>query len=141
LLQSVFLVGGFSASQYLYDSLKSAIKIPGLIISRPDCHVCVYNFAGDPYALLTTPSSNKAVAEGAAYFYLDRRVNIRVARFTYGLEVTTDYCPFLPGHYERRSNTFVDLDGTKRLMAGFSTLLAKVFNANSNAVYIYILFH
>jgi len=36
---------------------------------------------------------NKAVADGAVSFYLDRRVSVRVAKTTYGVECVTLFEP------------------------------------------------
>ena len=41
LLKSVFLVGGFAASDWLYQKLKAAFISRGLDVSRPDSHVYV----------------------------------------------------------------------------------------------------
>jgi len=39
LLQSVFLVGGFAASDWLFGELKEACNQMGLGVLRPDSHV------------------------------------------------------------------------------------------------------
>ncbi|KAF6748676.1 hypothetical protein DFP72DRAFT_915785 [Ephemerocybe angulata] len=70
---SVFLVGGFSASPWLYNQVREQIEALGMTVSRPDTHV------------------NKAVSNGAVSFYLDSAVTSRVARLTYGVEVCVDY--------------------------------------------------
>jgi hypothetical protein len=41
IVQSVFLVGGFGASYWLYDQLKNSFERHGLRFCRPDSHVCV----------------------------------------------------------------------------------------------------
>ena len=38
-LKSVFLVGGFAASDWLFQKLKVAFTSKGLDVSRPDSHV------------------------------------------------------------------------------------------------------
>lgn len=40
--KSVFLVGGFAASDWLYTKLKEAFASQGLDVSRPDSHVYVF---------------------------------------------------------------------------------------------------
>ena len=40
-VKSVFLVGGFAASDYLYQKLKAAFTSQGIDVSRPDSHVYV----------------------------------------------------------------------------------------------------
>lgn len=37
--QSVFLVGGFSASTWLFEKVRERIEPLGLTVSRPDAHV------------------------------------------------------------------------------------------------------
>lgn len=39
--QTVFLVGGFSASPWLFEKVKAAIEPLGVKVSRPDTHVYV----------------------------------------------------------------------------------------------------
>ncbi|KAF8984611.1 hypothetical protein BDQ17DRAFT_1548799 [Cyathus striatus] len=52
-IKSVFLVGGFAASSWLYSQLNKAMEAQDMIVSRPDCHL------------------SKAVADGAVSFYID----------------------------------------------------------------------
>jgi hypothetical protein len=62
LLKSVFLVGGFAASDWLYQNLKSEFASQGLDVSRPDSHVCVFSLeiprsgTNDSLASATKPS-------------------------------------------------------------------------------------
>lgn len=42
--KSVFLVGGFSASEYLFSGLKESLKAEKLDICRPDSHVYVLSY-------------------------------------------------------------------------------------------------
>ncbi|KAI6030475.1 hypothetical protein F5J12DRAFT_294005 [Pisolithus orientalis] len=62
-LQCVFLVKSFAASDWLHSSLSEYMSSLGITFCRPDQHV------------------NKAVADGAVSYYLDRFVSVR-ARFT-----------------------------------------------------------
>ena len=48
LLQSVFLVGGFGASDYLFAQLKEGLAPLGLNVLRPDTHVYVHSHAPAP---------------------------------------------------------------------------------------------
>ncbi|RXW25666.1 hypothetical protein EST38_g132 [Candolleomyces aberdarensis] len=65
-IESVFLVGGFSASTWLFEKVKKAIEPLGIGVFRPDSHV------------------NKAVSNGAVSFFLDSVVKSRISRVTYG---------------------------------------------------------
>ncbi|VDC07271.1 unnamed protein product [Peniophora sp. CBMAI 1063] len=76
-INTYFLVGGYAASEYLHDRLKTFLDEDGLKLYRPGS------------------SPNKAVAEGAVSFYLDRFVSARVARFTYGTVVSVPAYPFM----------------------------------------------
>jgi hypothetical protein len=40
-MQTVFLVGGFAASDYLYAKLKEGLIPRGLVVSRPESHAYV----------------------------------------------------------------------------------------------------
>ncbi|KAH9847715.1 hypothetical protein C2E23DRAFT_484151 [Lenzites betulinus] len=72
-ISTVFLVGGFAASPWLYARLNDAIKPLGLKLCRPDSH------------------TNKAVAEGGVSFYLEHFVAVRVIKMTYGTVINTSY--------------------------------------------------
>ncbi|KAG5636036.1 hypothetical protein H0H81_009309 [Sphagnurus paluster] len=65
-IKSLFLVGGFSASEYLFSKLREVFEPLGLSLCRPDSHL------------------NKAVADGAVSFYLDHYISVRISRHTYG---------------------------------------------------------
>lgn len=40
--QTIFLVGGFAASPWLYNNLQQVVKPLGLTVCRPDTHTYVY---------------------------------------------------------------------------------------------------
>ncbi|RDB20703.1 Heat shock protein 12A [Hypsizygus marmoreus] len=61
-VSTVFLVGGFAASQWLFSQLKAALEPSGLNLCRPDSHI------------------NKTVADGAVSFYLDRANSAPVSK-------------------------------------------------------------
>lgn len=42
--QAAFLVGGFAASEYLYNRLSDHLQSLGIMLSRPDSHVFVLLF-------------------------------------------------------------------------------------------------
>ncbi|KAJ7578246.1 hypothetical protein C8J56DRAFT_969497 [Mycena floridula] len=106
-ITTVFLVGGFAASEYLFATLQQRLQAYNLTFCRPDGHV------------------NKAVADGAVSFYLDHFVTERVSKVTYGTEYDVDYDAGDPEHLARASDSFTCFDGAERIPSGFSILLAK----------------
>ncbi|KAK1227389.1 hypothetical protein PQX77_009616 [Marasmius sp. AFHP31] len=106
-ISSVFLVGGFAASDYLFSTLQSSLKQLNLSFYRPDGFL------------------NKAVADGAVSFYLDHRVSTRVARFTYGARCSVYYVPSYPEHEERASTVFTNLEGEEMIPDHFTHILPK----------------
>ncbi|KAG6918266.1 hypothetical protein DXG01_015640 [Tephrocybe rancida] len=106
-INSVFLVGGFAASDWLFSQLKSSLEPLGLSFSRPDSHL------------------NKAVADGGVSFYIDHFVTARVAKYAYGLNISTPYNPDNVEHLKRLSTRFTDAAGHERLPNAFSIILPK----------------
>ncbi|KAJ3840341.1 hypothetical protein F5878DRAFT_73983 [Lentinula raphanica] len=106
-VQSVFLAGGFSASDWLFSRLENELGDDGLIVSRPDAHL------------------NKAVADGALSYYLDHFVSARKARFTFGTECSTTYNPLDIEHIRRQSTVNTSLSGRRRVPNVFSIILSK----------------
>ncbi|KIM58494.1 hypothetical protein SCLCIDRAFT_128104 [Scleroderma citrinum Foug A] len=102
----VFLVGGFAASDWLYSSLVKHMVSLGITFCRPNQHV------------------NKAVADGAVSFHLDRLVSGRAARFTYGTGCNVSYNEFDSEHTSRRSMAFEGFGGLE-LPYGFEAILTK----------------
>ena len=68
---------------------------------------------------------NKAVADGAVSFHLDRLVSGRAARFTYGTGCNVSYNEFDSEHTSRRSMAFEGFGGLE-LPYGFEAILTKV---------------
>jgi len=106
-ISSVFLVGGFSASDWLFSRLQGYLVPRGIQFCRPDSH------------------ANKAVADGAITFYLDHVVSVRVARWTYGTEYSMFYDPSNPQHTTRSGTVFTYPSGRKYVPKAFSAMLAK----------------
>ncbi|CAA7260294.1 unnamed protein product [Cyclocybe aegerita] len=104
---SVFLVGGFATSNWLFNNLKATFAPQGLDISRPD------------------RNTNKAVADGAVSFYIDHFVTARVAKFSYGINANDVYDPSNPEHTVRKNKLYISLDGTTRVDGGFEVILRK----------------
>ncbi|TFK19368.1 hypothetical protein FA15DRAFT_674490 [Coprinopsis marcescibilis] len=106
-ISHVVLVGGFSASDWLFHQVSQALTPKGLNVIRPDSHV------------------NKAVSDGAISFYLDHFVRTRVAKFTYGQFCTLKYNPQDPEHAQRSSDVFTSYAGEQRLSGSFDVILKK----------------
>ncbi|KAF8652562.1 hypothetical protein AX16_004345 [Volvariella volvacea WC 439] len=106
-IKAAFLVGGFAASDWLFNSLRMRFQGEGVMLCRPD------------------QAPGKAVAEGAISFHLDHYVDTRVARFFFGPEVSARYDPTNSEHIERRSKMYEDLDGIRRIPERFCIILSK----------------
>ncbi|KAH9940117.1 uncharacterized protein BXZ73DRAFT_99114 [Epithele typhae] len=106
-LSTVFLVGGFAASPWLYASLKHRLEDLDLTLCRPDSH------------------TNKAVANGAVCFFLEHFVSARVMKMTYGIKVVVDYDPADPEHLQRAANTYMRQSGRVVVRDAFSSILKK----------------
>ncbi|KAF6743411.1 hypothetical protein DFP72DRAFT_933565 [Ephemerocybe angulata] len=106
-IKSIFLVGGFAASDYLFSELKDNLGPLGLNVLRPDTHV------------------NKAVADGAISFYLDHRVGSRMSRFTFGVNCHVPYNPSDEDHRVRSITSWLSPSGARRLPGYFSVILPK----------------
>lgn len=106
-ISSIFLVGGFAASNWLFNNLKDTFGPRGLDVCRPDSH------------------TNKAVADGAVSYHLDHFVRSRVAKYSYGVQATMPYDPSNPEHMTRRHFVYTDLTGRKRIRRFFDVILRK----------------
>ncbi|VDB90855.1 unnamed protein product [Peniophora sp. CBMAI 1063] len=106
-VQTHFLVGGFAASEYLYEQLQKQLNGDGLSLFRPDAH------------------TNKAVAEGAVSFYVDHFVSTRIARFNYGTNCNNPYQPEKASHKSRADLAYVGVDGVLRLNEFWYDILDK----------------
>lgn len=77
-------------------------------------------------AFKTPANRNKAVAEGAASFYLQQFVSIRVAKLTYGTKVAEHYNESNPEHRKRSATVGMNAAGRKLVPGAFAVALAKV---------------
>ncbi|KAF9025800.1 hypothetical protein BDZ89DRAFT_1016644 [Hymenopellis radicata] len=106
-VSTVFLVGGFAASDWLHSRLKRHLSPLGLSFCRPDSHV------------------NKAVADGAISFYLDHVVAARISRYNYGVDMYNVYNDQKTEHVRRKHKTFVDESGVLCLGDQYEVILPK----------------
>jgi hypothetical protein len=104
-ISHVVLVGGFAASDWLFNKVHEALTPLGLNILRPENHV------------------NKAVSDGAISFYLDHFVRTRVSKLTYGDFCHIPYDPTESSHTARVSKTFMSISGSRRISDYFDVIL------------------
>ncbi|KAL1743095.1 hypothetical protein HDZ31DRAFT_41741 [Schizophyllum fasciatum] len=95
-VSSIFLVGGFAASSFLYNQLCGSLAPLGFEVCRPDSHM------------------NKAVADGGVLYVIEHRVTARTARFTYGTTGSRVYHKKNKEHVKRSHKTHISPDGMKR---------------------------
>jgi len=106
-LSHIVLVGGFAASDWLFEKVKSILTGKGLVVIRPENHV------------------NKAVSDGAISFYLDHYVRSRVAKVTYGYKASILYVPTDSEHIKRVTALHTHADGLQYLHDGFRVVLPR----------------
>ncbi|TFK64303.1 hypothetical protein BDN72DRAFT_846729 [Pluteus cervinus] len=105
-IRTVFLVGGFAASEWLDEQVKKYAEEVGIDVCVPD-------------------SVNEAIANGAVSFFIDHFVSARVSKFQYGTVVNTLYLPYKSSHFQRRDKRCIDLSGKIRLPHAFDVILPK----------------
>ncbi|KAF7760395.1 hypothetical protein Agabi119p4_11071 [Agaricus bisporus var. burnettii] len=105
--RTVFLVGGFGASDYLYAQLRERLLLHQISVLRPDTYL------------------SKAVPDGAIAGYLRPVIYSRIAKYTYGIRSNIIYDATKKGHKDRLSQRFTLLCGEMRLPGGFWTILKK----------------
>ncbi|EIW80581.1 hypothetical protein CONPUDRAFT_56886 [Coniophora puteana RWD-64-598 SS2] len=113
----VFLVGGFAMSDYVFSELQAHLSANGLILSRP------------------RSDTGKAVAEGAASFYVDHLVSTRVSRFTYGIDCNTPFDKKNRQHALRRHNMYTQVSGVQVIQNVFSIILHKATRVSETQEY------
>ncbi|KAI0704710.1 hypothetical protein C8Q76DRAFT_820418 [Earliella scabrosa] len=113
-LSTVFLVGGFAASPWLYANLKEELNKRKVTLYRPDSH------------------TNKAVAIGAVCFHLDHIVSARVMRMTYGTRCSVEYDDEDPEHRSRRHVRYTRPSGSVVVPGSFYSILEKGARVREN---------
>ncbi|KAF9442562.1 hypothetical protein P691DRAFT_810428 [Macrolepiota fuliginosa MF-IS2] len=104
---TVFLVGGFAASDYLFAQLQERLQSRGLDVRRPDAHM------------------NKAVPDGAIAGLLNPTVRTRVARYTFGVQCGLPYNSAKEEHARRSANRLTLWSGDVVLPGGFESILSR----------------
>lgn len=108
ILQSIWLVGGFAASPWLFSQLQTRLSSAGVTVSRPDSQ------------------TSKAVADGAIGFYCDHHVSARMSKYMYGVEFLREYDAGDEEHIARQHRLFELPSGPKLLPDAFDCILTRV---------------
>jgi len=114
MIKSVWLVGGFASSPWLFAQLQERLTPDGIVVSRPD------------------GQTSKAVADGAIAFYCDHHVGARIAKYMYGVEFLREFDSTDPEHRERQSRLFQLPSGPELLPDAFDCILARASSTMEN---------
>ncbi|KAF8896439.1 hypothetical protein BD779DRAFT_1433886 [Infundibulicybe gibba] len=117
MIRSVFLVGGYAASPWLFSQLQERLAPMKVTVSRPDSQ------------------TSKAVADGAIGFYCDHHVSARMSRFMYGVEFLREMDPNDPEHVARKSKLCELPSGPKLLPDAFDCILARSVKVKESTVF------
>ncbi|KAK0434096.1 hypothetical protein EV421DRAFT_1672463, partial [Armillaria borealis] len=98
-ITAVFLVGGFTASSFLY--------------SKSQAH------------LQPLDNVNKAIADGAVSYYIGHAVNSRMSRYNFGGKEFTSYEESMSEHRRRADKAYVAANGELSLGDQFDAILPK----------------
>ncbi|KII85028.1 hypothetical protein PLICRDRAFT_116528 [Plicaturopsis crispa FD-325 SS-3] len=116
-VRSVWLVGGFAASPWLFSQLQERLAPLKVTVSRPDTQ------------------TSKAVADGAIGFYCDHHVSARMSKFMYGVEYLREFDPQDPEHISRRERLCELPSGPKLLPDAFDCILARSVKVKESTVF------
>ncbi|TFL04077.1 hypothetical protein BDV98DRAFT_502736 [Pterulicium gracile] len=116
-IKSVWLVGGFAASPWLFSQLQERLAPFDVIVSRPD------------------NQTSKAVADGAVGFWCDHHVNARVSRFYYGVEYLREFDGTNAEHVARKDRLCELPSGPKLLPDAFDCILARNTRVKESTVF------
>ena len=119
-----FLVGGMGTNDFVWTRLQAHFRAQGINICRPDNDMYAILYAFSRGSL--TRFRNKAVANGAVIFHIDRAVKSRVARATYGVK----YRPWVDEsnleHCRRKHQWERSPSGRYLIPGGFCPILRRV---------------
>jgi hypothetical protein len=117
MIKSVWLVGGFAASPWLFAQLQERLAPLKITVSRPDSQ------------------TSKAVADGALGFYCDHHVSARMSKFMYGVEYLREYDPNDPEHHSRKDRLCELPSGPRLLPDAFDCILARCVKVKESTVF------
>ncbi|CCM01406.1 uncharacterized protein FIBRA_03457 [Fibroporia radiculosa] len=116
-VKSVWLVGGFAASPWLFSQLQEMLLPFHVTVSRPDTQ------------------TSKAVADGAIGFYCDHHVSARMSKFMYGVEYLREYDSNDEEHVSRQHRLFELPSGPKLLPDAFDCILSRGVKVKESTVF------
>ncbi|KAI0661700.1 hypothetical protein C8Q70DRAFT_910546 [Cubamyces menziesii] len=116
-VKSVWLVGGFAASPWLFSQLQERLARYHVAVSRPDTQ------------------TSKAVADGAIGFYCDHHVSARISKFMYGVEYLREFDEKDEEHVARKHRLFEMPSGPKLLPDAFDCILARGLRVKESNVF------
>ncbi|KIJ98141.1 hypothetical protein K443DRAFT_220891 [Laccaria amethystina LaAM-08-1] len=116
-IKSIFLVGGYAASPWLFTQLQERLSPFNVTVSRPDTQ------------------TSKAVADGAIGFYCDHHVAARMSKFMYGVEFLRDLDPQDPEHVARKERLCELPSGPKLLPDAFDCILSRSVKVKESTVF------
>jgi hypothetical protein len=76
--------------------------------------------------------SNKAVADGGVSYFIDHYVSTRVAKYAYGVNISTQYDKTNEEHLKRASSIYVDVQGDVLIPKAFDVILPMVSDLQSD---------
>ncbi|KAJ3744472.1 hypothetical protein DFH05DRAFT_1617472 [Lentinula detonsa] len=117
MIKSVFLVGGYANSAWLFSQLQERLEPYRVAVSRPDTQ------------------TSKAVADGAIGFYCDHHVSARMSKFMYGVEYLRQYDSADPDHVERKDRLCELPSGPRLLPDAFDCILARGVKVKESTVF------
>ncbi|KAL6307414.1 hypothetical protein BKA93DRAFT_727356 [Sparassis latifolia] len=116
-VKSVWLVGGFAASPWLFSQLQERLARMHITVSRPDSQ------------------TSKAVADGAIGFYCDHHVSARMSKFMYGVEYLREFDAHDPEHVARKHRLFELPSGPTLLPDAFDCILSRGVKVKESMVF------
>ncbi|KAF9816655.1 hypothetical protein IEO21_03960 [Rhodonia placenta] len=116
-IKSVWLVGGFAASPWLFSQLQERLTPLHVTVSRPDSQ------------------TSKAVADGAIGFYCDHHVSARMSKFMYGVEYLREFNSEDEEHVARQHRLFELPSGPKLLPDAFDCILSRGLKVKESTVF------
>ncbi|ESK94661.1 hypothetical protein Moror_14297 [Moniliophthora roreri MCA 2997] len=117
MIKSVFLVGGYAASAWLFGQLQERLAPFNVSVSRPDSQ------------------TSKAVADGAIGFFCDHHVSARVSKFMYGVEYLREFNPEDSEHVMRKDRLTELPSGPRLLPDAFDCILARGVKVKESTVF------
>ncbi|KAH7928097.1 hypothetical protein BV22DRAFT_1005636 [Leucogyrophana mollusca] len=117
MIKSVWLVGGFAASPWLFTQLQERLLPLRITVSRPDSQ------------------TSKAVADGALGFYCDHHVSARMSKYMYGVEYLREFDPHDPEHVSRKDRLCELPSGPRLLPDAFDCILARSVKVKESTVF------